>query len=263
MGRTPRRMRQTGFLHVVVRGNGRQLIFEDDDERYTFLNMLRSALRSRQVGITSWCLMDNHVHLLVSDEEGNLSTAMQALLTRYARFFNRRAGHVGHVFQERFSALPIEDDAHLVAAVRYVHVNPQRAGIARASEYRWSSYGEFVNPGAAEFEVVDQGQLLNVLDMVGGVHGFEALCALDAEGAGVDYQPEPQKRMSIDEARAVALGALSGYGLASLGDIKCADQATRMEMLRHMRSAGLSVRQIERLTGIGRSTVSRLTRGTS
>lgn len=169
MTRGPRAVAASGYYHVVVRGNGKQVIFEDDEDRYRFLNLMRHAMRAGDIHIIAWCFMDNHVHLIVHDEACRLSDAMHALLSPYARYFNKRSNHVGHVFQDRFSAAPIEDDAYLLRAVAYVHANPAKAGAGPMDQYRWSSYNEYAHPGASEFEVVDSNL---VLSMLGGPAGF-------------------------------------------------------------------------------------------
>lgn len=110
MANAPRRRSETGVYHVVVRGNGRQVLFYDDADRQAFLAML--ARRTSDVGMSiwAWCLMSNHVHMLLEDQRNELSHAMQLLLTGYARYFNDKTGHVGHVFQQRFFSEPIESE---------------------------------------------------------------------------------------------------------------------------------------------------------
>ena len=120
-------------------------------------------MRAGDIHIIAWCFMDNHVHLIVYDEACKISDAMHALLSPYARYFNKRSNHVGHVFQDRFSAAPIEDDAYLLRAVAYVHANPAKAGAGPMDQYRWSSYDEYAHPGASEFEVVDSDLVLSML----------------------------------------------------------------------------------------------------
>ena len=128
MPRRARRSSESGYYHVMLRGNGRQVIFEDDLDRREFLRELSETMAQSGVSIVAWCLMSNHVHLLLADEQGSLSTAVHHLATRYARHFNRRTGHVGSVFDGRFKSVPVESDVQLLAAVRYIHENPVRAG---------------------------------------------------------------------------------------------------------------------------------------
>lgn len=114
MPRYKRAISPTGFYHVVARGNGRQTIFYSDADRRIFLKYLEEALRKYQITNIAWCLMSNHVHLLLRDNKQNLSKAIQLLLGKYASYFNKANERVGHLFQDRFSSSAIESDRHLL-----------------------------------------------------------------------------------------------------------------------------------------------------
>ena len=142
MPRAPRVIAESGFYHVILRGNGRQLIFEDNADRRVFLDLLARRAADAGISILAWCLMENHVHLVLEDPTQSLSEMMQRLSGDYAQRFNRRTGHVGRVFENRFKSSAIDSEAYLLQAVRYVHDNPDKAGICPAHEYPWSSYHE-------------------------------------------------------------------------------------------------------------------------
>lgn len=254
MPRAPRIKSESGYYHVIVRGNGRQLIFNDDEDRYMFITMARAAFSKYPITVIAWCLMGNHVHLLIRDESDNLSMAMQALLTRYARYFNKTSGHVGHVFQERFSASPIESDAYLLEAVRYIHLNPEKGGLGPADAYRWSSFDEYAMPGASEFTWADTTTVLAMLD---GPEGFRSFCADRSRDPYVTYRPESARRIPDEQAATVAAAVMSQLGVASLAAVKGLPEVERQEALSALRWEGLSIRQIERLTGIGRNIIER------
>ena len=248
--RTPRRVSESGFYHVVARGNGRQVLFESDAHREKFVTLLGECMGREGVGIIAWCLMENHVHLVLEDEGQRLSEAMHLLLTRYAQYFNQLSGHVGHVFQERFFSEPVDGERYLLAAVRYVHLNPERAGICRASDYEWSSYREYVGePFITRTSVV--------LDMVQGREGFVALCA---EQDGPEFASS-RRRGSEDEILRSASYVLERAMLGAPGDVKALPRERRNKAIRLLRRTGFSIRQIERLTGVGRGTVEYVTRG--
>ena len=125
--RAARRVSESGYYHVILRGDGKRRIFEDDDDRREFLKLLSEQVVSRGVDIVAWCLMDNHVHLVVQDSSSCLSIAIGSLAMRYAQRFNMRTGHVGHVFQERFKSSPIESDAYLLEASATFTITLRRA----------------------------------------------------------------------------------------------------------------------------------------
>ena len=251
--RVAREVSESGFYHVVFRGNGRQELFLSEADRIVMVKLLERTSRKEGVRIVAWCLMGNHVHLLVRDESSRLSAFMHCLLTGYARYFNQKNGHVGHVFQERFSSFPINDDAYLLATLRYIHQNPERAGICRAETYRWSSFGEYV--GREDVRCPPITDTEEMLDLLGGASGFTNLCATTPRpGVGVRCH---EAGMSDEEARVLAASILWDAGLGTLGEVKALAAGERGRALRLLLEGGFSIRQVERLTGVGRGVISR------
>ncbi|HEV2210908.1 MAG TPA: transposase [Verrucomicrobiae bacterium] len=126
MARALRLERPGGRYHVTARGNERKAIFRDDSDRFHFLELLAEQTERFGVRTHAFVLMPNHFHLLLETPEANLSRAMQWLGVSYSVWFNRRHRRVGHLFQGRFSAFVVEDDAGWQEVARYVHLNPVR-----------------------------------------------------------------------------------------------------------------------------------------
>ena len=248
MLRAPRAIAESGFYHVILRGNGKQIIFEDDADRRVFLDLLAKRAGDAGIRILAWCLMENHVPLVLRDDAEELSVAMHRLGTAYARHYNDRTGRVGHLFRERFMSSPIESESYLLEAVRYVHNNPEKAGVCRAEEYPWSSYSSYVTPGSSSELTVDTSA---VLDLLGGEKNFAEFVA---ERGNCMYRPPSGKRLDDTEARDAATWVLGG---TSPVEVKNLPVEHRNELLRELRAAGLSIRQIERLTGVGRNIAAR------
>jgi putative transposase len=126
--------------HVTQRGNRRLPVFFSDEDRHAYLAEVAAASSASGTGCLAWCLMDNHVHLiLVPRTADGLRRALGEAHRRYSRRINFREGWRGYLFQGRFASYPM-DEAHLMAAVRYVENNPVAAGmVSRAEEWRWSS----------------------------------------------------------------------------------------------------------------------------
>jgi putative transposase len=126
--------------HVTQRGNRRLPIFFSDEDRSAYLSLIAEACAAHGTICLAWCLMDNHVHLiLVPSSEDGLRATLGEAHRRYSRRINFREGWRGYLFQGRFASYPM-DDAHLMVAVRYVENNPVAAQmVARAEEWRWSS----------------------------------------------------------------------------------------------------------------------------
>ena len=138
----PLRLEFAGAIyHLTARGNARLPIFEDDQDREAFLDLLGDVVERFNWVCHSYCLMDNHYHLLVETIESNLSRGARQLNGVYTQRFNRRHGRVGHVLQGRFKSILVDRDSYLLELCRYVVLNPVRAGMSKhAGEYRWSSY---------------------------------------------------------------------------------------------------------------------------
>ena len=129
------------LYHVTSRGDRRESIFEDDEDRRIFLRTLEQAVRQFNWLCHAWCLMDNHYHLLIETPDGNLSKGMRQLNGVFTQASNRRHRRVGHLFQGRFKAILVDSDAYLLELARYVVLNPVRAGLVkRAQDWAWSSY---------------------------------------------------------------------------------------------------------------------------
>ena len=248
MPRLPRQYSESGFYHVMLRGNGKQIIFEDDADRHFFLKLLKDKATADNVAVIAWCLMSNHVHLLIDDPKMSLSHVIHAISTAYARHFNDKTGHVGAVFQGRFASVPITDDNQLLQALRYIHDNPAKAGVAAVDEYPWSSYGEYRGrPGIADTEMV--------LGMLGGACGFLRFCGDKRFGS---YCFRSTKRVPDEDALTVVRCTLGNIEPAEL---KKMPKEQRNRALQSLRAAGITVKQMERLTGIGHNAISRATKG--
>ena len=129
------------LYHVTARGDRREDIFEDDQDRHTFLATLEQVISQFNWTCYAWCLMGNHYHLLIQTPDGNLSKGMRQLNGVYTQASNRRHRRVGHLFQGRFKAILVDSDAYLLELARYVVLNPVRAGMVKKPEnWAWSSY---------------------------------------------------------------------------------------------------------------------------
>jgi REP-associated tyrosine transposase len=134
-----------GVYHVVSRGNRQQAIFCDETDYLRFLELLGVVVSRFGWRCHAYCLMPNHFHLVIETPEANISAGMQWLNGSYAQWFNIRYGFSGHLFQGRFYGELVESWYHLLELVRYIVLNPVRAGLCRdASRWRWSSYRAMV-----------------------------------------------------------------------------------------------------------------------
>lgn len=172
--------------HVTQRGNRRQPIFFCDEDRRRYLEHLRDGCARAQVVCLAWCLMDNHVHLImVPGDADGLRAALGEAHRRYTRDINFREGWRGYLFQGRFASYPM-DDPHLMAALRYVERNPVAAGLVRqAEDWRWSSARSHIAGGR-----VPDDPLTDVAAMGGHLPNWRAMLLHGAEAGGVGAEGE-------------------------------------------------------------------------
>jgi REP element-mobilizing transposase RayT len=141
MARRPRIHYPGAFYHVILRGNARQDIFFDESDRYRFYLLMQEGTERYRHRIHAFCLMTNHIHLLIQVADAPLSRIMQNLSFRYTRWSNWKQGKSGHLFQGRYKAVLVDADEYLLELVRYIHLNPVRAHMTTDPfDYRWSSH---------------------------------------------------------------------------------------------------------------------------
>ncbi len=166
MTRPPRVHFEGAFYHITARGNNKEAVFFDDQDREKYLFFLKRYKSRSDFRLHAYALLPNHVHLLVETGKDPISKIMQALHTSYTMYFNIKYGRVGHLFQGRFNSLLCDRDAYLLELIRYIHLNPIRAGLAKnLKDYKWTSHAEYLG----KRRLIDSEM---VLEMLGGTQGY-------------------------------------------------------------------------------------------
>jgi putative transposase len=152
MGRANRLIFPNSTFHVISRGNNKEDVFRSERDKYEYYRLLADAKDEDVISIFHYCLMSNHVHLIVwLTEQSLLSRFMKRVNLAYCRYFQRIYGHSGHLWQARFKSLFIDRDDYLLQCGKYIELNPVRAGIvALPEEYRFSSY-RYYSLGESDF----------------------------------------------------------------------------------------------------------------
>jgi putative transposase len=173
--------------HVTQRGNRKLPVFFSDADRKAYLGLISEACKRQQTRCLAWCLMNNHIHLiLIPASEDGLRATLAEAHRRYSRAVNAREGWTGYLFQGRFASYPMED-AHLMAAIRYVENNPVAAGlIKRAEDWAWSSARAHIS-GKAD-------GLTDLSYDFGGIANWSAMLAKGLEAADEDPAIEAAMR---------------------------------------------------------------------
>ena len=160
MPRGARVKSQTQVYHIMLRGNNREKVFIDEEDKSKIIDILRDKKKTEEYFLYAYCIMDNHIHLIIKEGQNSIATIVKRIATSYAYYFNKKYKRIGHVFQERFKSENIEDESYLLAAIRYVHQNPIKPGIGTIDGYKWSSYKDYIGMGT---RLTDTAQILGII----------------------------------------------------------------------------------------------------
>jgi len=156
MPRKPRLHVPGGFFHVILRGNGRSDIFFAREDRSIWESLIADAVRRYEHRIHAYCWMTNHTHMAIQSGPEPLAQFITYIAGNYARRMNIRMQRSGHLFERRYRALLVQEDTYLLELVRYIHMNPVRAGLVDCcGDYEWSSHSAYLDSGKPEWLTVD------------------------------------------------------------------------------------------------------------
>ena len=259
----PRKQREksgTGIYHVMMRGINHQDIFEDRADYWKFLKLLRMQTHPEDkqghalpahLTLYAYCLMSNHVHLLVREQAEGLVAPIKSIAISYAQYFNYKYEHSGQLFQDRFKSEPVNDMGYFVTLLRYIHQNPVAAGIAsKVSSYTWSSWCEYDDSKVCAVPVCTTQHVLGRIaknDLIELVNDPlpKALNILD-------FNNEMEQRVTDEKARQFLTELLGGASVSSLQHF---EKDERNAIISQLKSFGASIRQISRLTGVSEGIV--------
>ncbi len=247
MPRHARQLSDSGIYHVMLRGVNRDAIFLEDDDFERFLQILAITKEVSGCKVLAYCLMTNHVHLVVCTMGEPIAIVMKRLGIRYAAWFNRKYGRVGHLFQDRFRSLPVETDEYFLTLLRYVWANPVEAHlVGRPEDYRWSSR-RFLG---RDSDLVDGADLDRLLPS-GGL--LEV-----ASGSPPDFvlvKPPTSQRHTQDEVVQLMWEISGANGPDGFQDLAA---SVRRQTVRELRTRGVHYSQIASATGLSRYAIRRL-----
>ena len=161
MPREARKNMKSLFLHIIVQGINKEYILNEECEMNKYLKILEEKSKKFDLKIIAYCIMNNHVHILVYAEKiNNISELMRQVNTIYAMYYNRRNNRCGYVFRNRYKAEEIKDLNHLLSCINYIHSNPVKAGICNGKgDYKYSSYNDYKN----KVRFINDGSVLKCL----------------------------------------------------------------------------------------------------
>ena len=254
MPRKPRNMSSTGIYHIILRSVNQHIIFEDDSDYQKFLFVLSDCVKKYDIQIYAYCLMDNHVHLLIHSTPDHLSGFFQSLGTKFARWYNNKYSRSGHLFQDRFYSVAIENDRSFLLALLYIHNNPVNANICRyPSEYRWSSFNAYYG---AKNTLVNVSYAYGVGGSKESLLRYFAVEQISSDNELFINDHRETSHFLTDERALILFKETTN--LSSTSDVTTIQRTQRNDYVRKLRCQGLTVKQTARLMDISEATVKRL-----
>lgn len=256
MVRQARQRCESGVYHVVLRGINRGDIFFDDDDSMRFLETLAQKKRNQEYWLYGYCLMTNHVHLLVRENEDMVSRTMSRIGTSYAKWYNQKYSRSGHVFQGRYGSECVEDDKYLLTVVRYIHNNPVKAGLVKEPEaYRWSSIHAY-SSGKEQLKGLTETEfILSIFhqNRIEAIRAFREFMKQENEDTCLDEEIKLKK--TDGEVKTEIEALMNGE---PIGKLQGMEKEKRNAILRTIKeSEGVTIRQIARVTGLNPMNVQR------
>lgn len=247
----PRKLRAespTGYYHVMARGIDKQIIFEEESDRWKYLFCIEDALKKYNVKVICYCLMINHVHFVIYDDAKHLSRFIQSVNGKYAMYFNNKYKRIGPLFHDRFRSEIIFDQRHLLSAYRYVLNNPYKAGICGTKEYKWNSYSWYGKPS----KIVDTSIIEGILGDETAHFDFVSSYIADEF---IDIMPS---KFNDEDAIVVVKELLK---IQTGSELLNYNKRKRDEGLVKLKHFGLTTKQIQRVTGASPAIIKKACKG--
>jgi putative transposase len=264
MSRRAREKSISLMYHVMIRGNERREIFIDDEDRFRFVETMKRYKSEKKFEMYAYCLMNNHVHILLNEKDKSISEIMKSINTSYAMYFNKKYNRIGYLFQNRFKSESIKDDSYFVNVIRYIHNNPVKAGIIRhISDYQWSSYNEYLS-SKVDIKLIDTAVALNFFSHNSN-DAIDKFINFNNESDNQKYLDVteelilPKKFNTEKDIKAFISNYLNEFGLTlcelklQKGKIKGTLKHELIKLLKT--NTNLSCRDIAKLVGANKSTV--------
>lgn len=248
MPRHARKRAESGIYHIMLRGINQQQIFEDEGDNLKFLQILKECKELCGFRLLAYCLMGNHVHLLLKEGPESLEHVFKRIGGRFVYWYNVKYQRVGHLFQDRFKSEPVDSDAYLLTVIRYIHQNPVKVGLCeRPEDYPYSSWKEYLSqPEMADVAftetLIEREELLAFHKQLGSEN-----C--------LDVADKPRIRITDEQARE-AVKKISGC--ENVAEFQKLTPINRDKAILKLRDQHLSLRQISRLTGVSLMIVRRI-----
>lgn len=256
MGRVAREESHTGYYHVMMRGNNKNMIFSNASEKLYFLEQLNLQVKERNIEVVAYCIMDNHVHLLIGSDLEDMSEAIKRINIRFARRYNNKYEKIGHVFQDRFKSEVIHNDGHLVQVMRYIHNNPVKANMVnKAEEYTWSSYNSYINKKDRLIHSKTKDMIMEIFS--GSIEEYKKFHLMDDTEEFLEIK-EDLEREREERARRIISDYCKKYKVSKLEELANKRHILEEIIVEMLNKSRLPHRRIAEMTGTTRGIVNNI-----
>lgn len=244
MSRKRRLYGDSGIYHVILRGNNKQNLFNFDSDKKFFIAKLKKYSTELKIRVYAYCLMNNHVHILIGEANDGMGLMIQKIANSYVSYFNLKYDRCGHLFQGRYKSEPVVDDEQFKTVYRYILQNCEKAGIGKTEEYEWNSYKSVEKKVKSENDFIDVDY---VCDMFGSKKELLEFILQKEKTKCMEYE----NKVVFSDDRAVRL-IMKIFGISSPYSLERLDVEEQIGKCKIMKSRGLSINQIVRITGVSR-----------
>ena len=250
--RKNRILRPDGIYHVILRGINRQDIFWEDKDYAYFLTILYKCKEISHFQLHAYCLMPNHIHLLLQTADEPLDLVLKRIEVRFVHWYNQKNDRVGHLFQDRYKSSLVSGDAAFCRTLRYIIQNPMKAGIETIpGTYRWSSFYSYFGDSDSLTDI----SLTNCMFASSEeLHTF--LCQSNSD---IEMEASDFPKNLTDEKAAAIMKKITGCATAA--DFQRMTKEDQLAYARMLRKHSMSYGQISRLTGLPKASIYRKIRG--
>ena len=240
MPRKARKVSNTKIYHIILRGNDKQDIFFEEQDYKKFIKEISNTKEKYKYELFAYCLMTNHVHLILFDKNDNLSKTIQSLSVSYSSYFSKKYDKIGHLFQNRFFSKCVETREYLIQLCRYIHQNPVKAEICKnPKNYYFSSYNEYFKTTT----FVDCNYVFAIIKK----DDFIKLHKQKVSEQCLEIEDKSKVRVTDEQAQKI-IEKCSKCKNAT--EFQALNIKLRNKCLKKFKESGLSIRQISRLTGV-------------
>jgi len=245
---------ESGIYHIIMRGINRQILFEDEEDCTKFIQVLQRYKEICEYKLYAYCLMGNHLHLLLREGKEPLETIMRRICGSYVFWYNKKYDRIGYLFQDRFKSEPVDDEIYFLVVLRYIFRNPLKAGITnKIINYKWTNYKEYTENS----KMPDTDFVLNIFNEKSNEEAIKSFIEYINKENEDECEDIPEKQKLTDDE---AIKIIKAYCKVEHGiDLQKLETSKRNSYIRKLREEfNLSIRQIERLTGISRGIIQKV-----